>query len=87
MAYLWRWGVGRVLVQLDDELVRQLDKLALALGVSRSELLRRSAQAVLSAADIDEADQQLAAAYRRVPPDAALTQSALRLAAETAPSW
>ncbi len=87
MTYHMAMGRKQVLVQLDDQLVEQLDQLALTMGVSRSELLRRGAQAMLSAADINTADQQLAAAYRRLPQDAALTEAARQLAAETAPTW
>jgi metal-responsive CopG/Arc/MetJ family transcriptional regulator len=76
-----------VLVQLDDELVRQLDELAARLGTSRSELLRRGAQAVVAAADLARADAELVAAYRRQPADPLLVQSARRLAAEHSPAW
>jgi len=60
-----------VLVQLDDELVSRLDTLAAKAGTSRSELLRRGAVAVLEAAELAEADQQLVDAYRRQPQDPA----------------
>jgi metal-responsive CopG/Arc/MetJ family transcriptional regulator len=76
-----------VLVQLDDELVAQLDRLAARLGTSRSELLRRGAKAVITAEELAEADRELVAAYRRQPADPALVQSARRLAAQTAPAW
>ncbi len=76
-----------VLVQLDDDLVRQLDELATVLGTNRSELLRRGAQAVLSAEELVAADRQLVLAYERQPPDPAIVQSARRLAARTAPAW
>jgi metal-responsive CopG/Arc/MetJ family transcriptional regulator len=76
-----------VLVQLDDELVAQLDGLAARLGTNRSELLRRAAQAVITAEDLADADRELVAAYRRQPADPALVQSARRLAAQTAPPW
>jgi hypothetical protein len=76
-----------VLVQLDDDLVRQLDELATKLGTNRSELLRRGAQAVISAEDLAGADRDLVAAYQRQPADPALVQSARRLAAHTAPAW
>jgi metal-responsive CopG/Arc/MetJ family transcriptional regulator len=76
-----------VLVQLDDELVAQLDRLAARLGTNRSELLRRGAQAVITAEDLAEADRELVAAYRRQPPDPALVQSARQLAAQTVPAW
>ncbi len=76
-----------VLVQLDDELVAQLDGLAARLGTNRSELLRRGAQAVITAEELVEADRELVAGYRHQPADPALVQSARRLAAETAPAW
>ena len=76
-----------VLVQLDDDLVHDLDRLATSLGTSRSELLRRGARVVIGAEDLAAADRELMAAYRRLPPDPALLQSATRLAARTAPPW
>jgi metal-responsive CopG/Arc/MetJ family transcriptional regulator len=76
-----------VLVQLDDDLVERLDLLAKALHTNRSELLRRGAQAVLDAETERADDVALVAAYKRQPPDAALVQSARRLAAKTAPAW
>lgn len=87
MLYHMAMSRKQVLVQLDDELVAGLDELARRLEVSRSELLRRGALAVLEAARVEEADRALAAAYRRLPPDPALVDSARRLAAETVPEW
>jgi predicted DNA-binding protein len=86
---LYHMAVGRreVLVQLDDELVERLDRLAQAEGTSRSELLRRGASAVLDASEQLEADRVLQDAYRRVPQNPALVASARRLAAQTAPEW
>ena len=76
-----------VLVQLDDDLVEQLDALAAELGTNRSDLMRRGARAVLDAERLATADRELRAAYRRVPVDVSLLQSARRLAAETIPGW
>jgi hypothetical protein len=76
-----------VLVQLDDELVEQLDRLAERQGTNRSELLRRGAAAVLDAAAFVEADRQLTDSYRRVPQDPAIVAAAARLAAHTAGEW
>jgi metal-responsive CopG/Arc/MetJ family transcriptional regulator len=76
-----------VLVQLDDDLVERLDRLAKTLGTSRSELLRRGAHAVIDAEEILGADRELISAYRRQPTDPALVRSAARLAARTAPAW
>lgn len=77
----------QVLVQLDDELVDRLDRLAEELGTSRSDLLRRGATAVLGAADEVGADRELREAYRRQPQDPALVESARRLAADVVPEW
>jgi hypothetical protein len=56
-------------------------------GVSRSELLRQGALAVLAAEDVAAADGRLQQAYRRQPQDPVLVDAARRLAAETAPVW
>ena len=87
MVYHMVMGRREVLVQLDDELVGRLDRLAAAAGLSRSELLRRGALAVLEAAETAEADRQLVDAYRRQPQDPTIVQAAARLAAQTAPEW
>lgn len=81
--------VGRreVLVQLDDELVERLDRLADKDGTSRSELLRRGAAAVLQAAEHADADRALQEAYRRAPQDPAIVAAASRLGAHTTPAW
>ncbi len=76
-----------VLVQLDDELVEHLDRIAKALNTNRSELLRRGAQAVIDADSERGNDLELIAAYKRQPPDALLIRSAARLAANTSPAW
>jgi metal-responsive CopG/Arc/MetJ family transcriptional regulator len=80
-------GRREVLVQLDDDLVERLDRLATNRGTNRSELLRRGALAVLEAEDLRQADLVLQDAYRRVPQDPELVEAAARLAAETAPRW
>lgn len=77
----------QVLVQLDDDLVARLDELARRSEISRSELLRRGAIAVLAADELARADERLMEAYRSQPPEGALLESARRLAAETAPEW
>ena len=86
---VYHMGMARreVLVQLDDDLVERLAKIAKARGTSRSELLRRGARAVIEAEELADADAELLDAYRRLPQDPALVQSAHRLAARTAPSW
>jgi predicted transcriptional regulator len=87
MPYHMLMARKEVLVQLDDELVGRLDMLAAKAGISRSELLRRGALAVLEAAELAEADQQLVDAYRRQPQDPAIVVAAARLATQTAPEW
>jgi len=76
-----------VLVQLDDDLVARLDAVARRRGVSRSELLRAGALAVLEVGQIAVADARLQEAYRRQPQDPALVDAARRRASETAPAW
>jgi metal-responsive CopG/Arc/MetJ family transcriptional regulator len=76
-----------VLVQLDDALVARLDELAARSGVSRSELIRRGAAAVLEAAELADADEALISSYRSIPQDPALIEAAARLAGSTPPSW
>ncbi|CAN5726464.1 hypothetical protein BH18ACT15_BH18ACT15_03650 [soil metagenome] len=77
----------KVIVQLDDELLSALDAEAERAGVSRSELLRRGARAVLEAVELTRQERELVDAYRQRPQDPALVESARRLAAETAPPW
>lgn len=71
----------QVLVQLDDELVAALDDLAAQHGVSRSELIRRGAQAVLDSAEILRLEEQQAAGYRRFPQDVSFVRAALEASA------
>jgi len=78
-------GRREVLVQLDDQLVAELDTLARRRGVSRSELLRQGALAVLEADELSAADVELQEAYRRHPQDPALVDASARLTSETAP--
>ena len=80
-------GRRQVLVQLDDDLVIRLDRLASARGISRSELLRRGALAVLDADALRQADHELQDAYRRLPQDPDVIRSAARLAAAAVPKW
>lgn len=76
-----------VLVQLDDDLVEKLDELATRTQVSRSELLRRAARAVIDADEWALADERLVAGYTKYPPDPILLRASERLASETAPEW
>ncbi len=87
MGYYMVMARREVLVQLDDDIVRELDRIATSLGTSRSELLRKGARALIEAQDLAAADRELVAAYRRLPPDPSLAAAATRLAARTAPPW
>ena len=87
MVYHMVMSRREVLVQLDDDLVARLDKLAQRTEVSRSELLRRAAIAVLQADEWAQADKRLVEGYTRYPPDPSLLEASERLAAETAPEW
>ncbi len=77
----------QVLVQLDDDLVLRLDRLARDMSVSRSELLRRGARALLEAADVAMADEALIEAYRIRPQNPSMVETAGRLAAKMVPEW
>ncbi len=77
----------QILVQLDDKLVAELDKAARQDGVSRSELLRTAATALLEARRVRKLEHRLIDAYKRVPQDPVLIETARRLAAENAPDW
>lgn len=74
-----------MLVQLDDDLVAALDAVATAQGVSRSELIRRGAAWVLSAADELEKERRHAEGYRKYPQESPLAEMWLQLAAESMP--
>lgn len=87
MGYHMVMARREVLVQLDDDLVERLDRLAVLEGTNRSELLRRGAAAVLEAREEMAADRALRESYLRTPQDPVVIASARRLAAETAPEW
>lgn len=76
-----------VLVQLDDDLVARLDEIATRTSVSRSELLRRGALAVIEADEWAQADERLVQGYTKYPPDPLLLRASEQLATETAPEW
>jgi metal-responsive CopG/Arc/MetJ family transcriptional regulator len=87
MVYHMVMARREVLVQLDDDLVARLDELAQRTEVSRSELLRRAALAVLQADEWAQADRRLVEGYTKYPPDPALLEASERLAAETTSEW
>lgn len=87
MLYHMVMARREVLVQLEDDLVERLDELAERAGVSRSELIRRGAAAVLNADELGRQDRQLVDAYRKTPPDPFLLDASLRLAAENTSEW
>ncbi len=87
MVYHMVMARREVLVQLDDALVAKLDEVAKRTEVSRSELLRRGALAVLEADEWARDDKRLITGYAKHPPDPALLEASRRLAAETAPEW
>lgn len=87
MVYHMVMARREVLVQLDDDLVERLDEIASRTSVSRSELLRRAAIAVIEADEWAQADRRLVEGYTKYPPDPLLLRASERLAAETAPEW
>ena len=80
-------GRRQVLVQLDDQLVEALDRVAAAEGVSRSELIRRGARAILDAQLVAQKERDHAEAYRKMPQDPVLAEALYRAAIETMPPW
>lgn len=77
----------QVIVQLDEKLVSELDEVAAQDGVSRSELLRTAAAALLEARRIRKLERRLQEAYRETPQDPVLIETSRRLASETSPDW
>lgn len=80
-----QWGFG--LREIDDDLVTRLDELAKGAGISRSELLRRGAFAVLEADRWLQADGRLIEGYQKYPPDPVLVEASRQLASESVPEW
>lgn len=81
MSYHMFMARKQVLVQLDDELVAALDRIAAREDTNRSELLRRGARALVKAAEMADADAALTGAYQQHPQDAALVEALARHAA------
>jgi Arc/MetJ-type ribon-helix-helix transcriptional regulator len=57
----------QVIVQLDDDLVRELDEAASAAGISRSEAIRQATREWLGDERQREADRRYAESYREHP--------------------
>jgi metal-responsive CopG/Arc/MetJ family transcriptional regulator len=76
-------GVARkqVLVQLDDALIRRLDRSAGALELNRSELIRQAVDAYLDACEEAAWDVRTVRAYLDIPEDIAEMEEFQRLAA------
>jgi metal-responsive CopG/Arc/MetJ family transcriptional regulator len=78
----------QVLVQLDSRLVDRLDQVAASLEISRSELLRRSAETYLRRIAELASEQEYTEAYRHLPETAeelAMAESAARAMIEAEP--
>jgi metal-responsive CopG/Arc/MetJ family transcriptional regulator len=77
----------QVIVQLDDALIAELDGEAAAVGVSRSEILRRASRAYLDDADERRKEREMIEAYRRMPQDPDEFGPLNQLGAQTVPPW
>jgi metal-responsive CopG/Arc/MetJ family transcriptional regulator len=77
----------QVIVQLDDSLIAELDREAAALGISRSELLRRASRAYLDDADERRKEREMIEAYRRMPQDPDEVAAMHGLSVESWPEW
>jgi metal-responsive CopG/Arc/MetJ family transcriptional regulator len=82
-------GMARkqVIVQLDDGLVDELDRLAAMESVSRSEILRRASREYLDSSDERRKEQEMIEAYRRCPQDPDEVQALHRVSLESWPEW
>ena len=86
MLYHMVMARKEVLVQLEDDLIAQLDRIAQQRGTNRSELLRRLARSLVETDEEARADVETIAAYKAMPDDTDLAWLA-RLAAENAIEW
>jgi metal-responsive CopG/Arc/MetJ family transcriptional regulator len=77
----------QVLVQLDDEIVRELDELTGPLDASRSDLIRRAILIWLDALKEAGEDARYAEAYRRIPDDLEEHAAWEELQLEAWPEW
>ena len=73
----------QVIVQLDDDLVRDLDRAAKRHGVSRSELVRQGVRALLASSSEAEAVRRLVDAYRQQPQELWISDAGDDMADET----
>jgi metal-responsive CopG/Arc/MetJ family transcriptional regulator len=84
---LSRMARKQVIVQLDERMVKALDKEARRMGVSRSELIRRGVGALLEAGSEAEAVRAMIRAYMEAPQDGTWAESSERTASESWDSW
>jgi predicted transcriptional regulator len=75
----------QVLVQLDDQHVDALDRVAESFDESRSELIRRAIERYLEAVDEAIDDLRYAEAYRRLPEELDEDEGLRRLASSAWP--
>ena len=87
MLYHMVMARKEVLVQLDDQLVADLDRIAKERGVSRSELIRQGAAALVTAVEEAKADEELIAAYTKHPQDPREIEALMQIALETWPEY
>ena len=85
MIYHMVMARKEVLVQLEDDLVRDLDRIATERGTNRSALLRRIARRFVQAEDERRADAALVAAYTAIPQDEGEIEALTTLALEVWP--
>ncbi len=87
MLYHMVMARREVLVQLEDGLIKELDRIAKERGTNRSDLLRRLARGLIKADEELKADIDLVAAYRAMPQDDSDLDWLARHAAENAIEW
>ncbi len=77
----------QVIVQLDDDLVAALDREAEATGLSRSELIRRGAAALLAAHETRRKEKAQIESYQMTPQDPYLVEAFTKIAAASLEPW
>ncbi len=87
MLYHMVMARKEVLVQLDDDLVRELDRIAKERGTNRSELLRRIARRFVQTEDEARSDTELVAAYTAIPQYDDEIEALMTLALEVWPEY
>lgn len=78
MAYSVAVARKQIMVELDEDMIQALDRIADREATTRSDLLRRGARAVMLFAEWSGSDTDIADTYRKHPEDAQLIEAVAR---------